>query len=157
MKLISPFLALFLLVSCAGFLLADKTKIQIQITTSKDKLINIVTNDEGFKALSDKIVAEIQQRLLRRGIVSSTHEINDGEKVKLAIEYEYLENDTMPIPAFPILRKNIYVMKGKVNLIDPKTQKVLLNVPFDEVEDKISDLVNSVSKKISKKVIGYIK
>jgi hypothetical protein len=157
MKFIGPLLALLLLVSCAGFLSADQTKIQIQITISKDRFINSVISDENFKVLSDNIVAEIQKRLLNDGIVSSTNEIKAGEKNILTIEYEYLESDSKPNPWFALIRKDIYVMKGKFNLIDSTTQKVLFNEGFDIDEDKISDFVNSVSKKISKKVIGYIK
>lgn len=155
MKLISPLFALLLLFSCAGAQMANQEKIQIQIRTSKDRLINIFTNDEGFKSLSDNIVAEIQKRLLNRNILSVKNEIKNGEKIILLIEYEYLETDSAAI--FPFGRRNFYVMKGKFNLIDPKTQKVLLNQAFDETEDKISEFVNSVSNNISKKVIRYFK
>jgi hypothetical protein len=150
MKLISPLFALFLLLSCASGQLANQEKIQIQIKTSKDRLVNVVTNDESFRVLSDNIAAEIQKRLFKNDIVSSTDEIKTGEKIILLIEYEYLETDM-------VFNKIVYGIKGQLKLIEPKTQKVFLNESFHEVEDKISEIVNSLSNKISKKVIRYFK
>lgn len=153
MKFIGFLLVSMLLVSCARGQLANRMNIQVEITSSKDRLINSVTNDESFKNLSENIIAEIQDRLLKSGIMSSAVEIKTGEKNILLIEHEYLESDSIPV--FLFIKRPVYVMKGKLKLIDPKTQKVLLNESFDETEDKLSDFVNSVSGKISKKVIRY--
>ncbi len=51
MKIISPLLALLLLAFCTGVLLADQSNIQVQITTSKDRLINIVTNEKSLDSI----------------------------------------------------------------------------------------------------------
>jgi hypothetical protein len=52
--------------------------------------------------------------------------------------------------------KNVFALKGKINLTNPTTKQVIFKDDFDEIEDKISDFPNSISIKISGKVANYL-